>query len=203
MSKIFIGVAGNIGTGKSTFTKMLADKLGGSAHFESVTNNPYLSDFYDDMSRWSFNLQVFFLNSRFAAHREVLSKDGIMVQDRTIYEDANIFAPALHKNGQMSERDYENYKALYQSMISILQPPTLIIYLRKSIPQLKRNIEKRGRSYEQSISEEYLHLLNEHYEAWIREYPHNKLIIESDDLDFVARPEDFNYLFETVSRHLP
>jgi len=203
MSKIFIGVAGNIGTGKTTFTRMLAEGLGGEAHFESVADNPYLSDFYGDMPRWSFNLQIYFLNSRFAAHRDVFKNANVCVQDRTIYEDANIFAPALHRNGQMSARDYANYKALYESMIQILQPPSLIVYLRKSIPQLRKNIERRGREYERGIPDSYLELLNEHYEDWIERYPHKKLVIDSDSLDFVASKNDFNYLFETVSRHLP
>ena len=197
--KIFIAVAGNIGTGKTTLTQMLSRKFGWQAHFEAVRDNPYLADFYGDMERWAFNLQVYFLNHRFNAHQEITAGNQSAIQDRSIYEDANIFARNLYEAGTMSERDFQNYLALYNSMNKFLTPPDLVLYLRKSLPKLKERIAIRGREFEQRIPDEYLTSLNRYYDDWMLNYNQGKkLIIETDDLDFLNRPEDFDLIAKKI-----
>jgi deoxyadenosine/deoxycytidine kinase len=202
--KIFVAVAGNIGTGKTTLTKMLSQRFGWEAHFEVVAENPYLADFYRDMRRYSFPLQIFFLNSRFKAHQTVTERTNSAIQDRTIYEDAAIFARNLFEQGQMEERDYQNYLELYRVMSGFLNPPDLIIYLRKSLPKLKERIAQRGRDYEKNIPDEYLSSLNRYYDDWMDSYDvGKKLIVESDHLDFIDRPEDFDQLCQQIVDNLP
>lgn len=201
--KIFIAVAGNIGTGKTTLTSMLSKHFGWQAHYEAVADNPYLEDFYRDMDRWSFPLQIFFLNNRFSAHQKVTLGTDSAIQDRSIYEDANIFARNLHEQGKMENRDYRNYLELYQTMISYLNPPDLMIYLRKSLPRLKQQISKRARDYERNIPEEYLSNLNRYYDDWMESYSlGKKLIIESDELDFVENPHHFNGIAHSIMNAL-
>lgn len=202
--KIFVAVAGNIGTGKTTLTKMLSQRFGWEAHYEVVAENPYLADFYRDMRRYSFPLQIFFLNSRFKAHQMVTERTNSAIQDRTIYEDAAIFARNLFEQGQMEERDYQNYLELYRVMAGFLNPPDLIIYLRKSLPKLKERIAQRGRDYEKNIPDEYLSSLNRYYDDWMDSYDvGKKLIVESDHLDFIDRPEDFDQLCQQIVDNLP
>ena len=190
--KIFIAIAGNIGTGKTTLTRMLSDRFGWKAHFEAVSDNPYLADFYKDMARWSFPLQIYFLTHRFQAHQDVSLGQHSSIQDRSIYEDANIFARNLYEQGQMEERDYRNYLDLYNTMCQFLTPPDLIIYLRKSLPLLKKRIAMRGRAYEKDIPDRYLSNLNSYYDDWMESYDlGKKLIIESDGLDFIENQDDF------------
>lgn len=197
--KIFIAVAGNIGTGKTTLATMLSQRFGWAAHFESVADNPYLADFYRDMSRWSFPLQIFFLNNRFKAHQMITRGTKSAIQDRSIYEDANIFARNLFEQGQMEERDYRNYLDLYTVMCEYLTPPDLVIYLRKSLPMLKTQIEKRGRDYEKNIPDEYLTNLNRYYDDWMLNYDQGKkLIIDSDEMDFVKNPTDFDKILRSI-----
>jgi deoxyadenosine/deoxycytidine kinase len=197
--KIFIAVAGNIGTGKTTLTSMLSKRFGWQAHFEAVKDNPYLADFYGDMSRWSFPLQIFFLNNRFKAHKDVTVGTDSAIQDRSIYEDANIFARNLFEQGLMEERDYRNYLELYQVMAGFLNPPDLIIYLRKSLPKLKERIAMRGRDYEKNIPDEYLSNLNRYYDDWMSNYDlGKKLIIESDQLDFLNKSQDFDHIAHRI-----
>lgn len=182
---------------------MLSEHLNWAAHFESVTDNPYLSDFYDDMERWSFPLQIYFLNHRFKAHREILQSPTSAIQDRSIYEDAHIFARNLYEQGKMLKRDYLNYMDLYNSVCQLLQPPDLMVYLRKSIPRLKAQIALRGRNYEKNIPEDYLLNLNQYYEEWIVNYHSgNKLIIDSDSMDFLNRSSDFEIIVRLVLRSL-
>jgi deoxyadenosine/deoxycytidine kinase len=201
--RTFIAVAGNIGTGKSTLTRMLAEHFQWEAHFEAVADNPYLVDFYADMKRWSFPLQIYFLTNRVNAHLQITAGKNSAIQDRTIYEDANIFARNLAEQSLMEPRDYETYLAVYETVCRTLQPPDLMIYLKKSLPQLKAQIKKRGRDYEQDISDQYLGDLNRYYDDWIENrYPGKKVIIESDDLDFVARAEDFSLITEHVIANL-
>jgi len=197
--KIFIAIAGNIGTGKTTLTKMLSERFGWNAHFESVSDNPYLADFYKDMDRWSFPLQVFFLNHRFKAHQVIARGQASAIQDRSIYEDANIFARNLYEQGQMEKRDYFNYLDLYNEMTQFLTPPDLVIYLRKSLPKLKERIALRGRDFEQNIPDVYLSNLNRYYDDWLKDYSHGKkLIIESDHLDFLHKREDFDAIASQI-----
>jgi deoxyadenosine/deoxycytidine kinase len=197
--KIFIAIAGNIGTGKTTLTHMLSQKFGWEPHYEAVVDNPYLADFYKDMTRWSFPLQIYFLNNRFKAHQMVSQKSNSAIQDRTIYEDANIFARNLYEQGQMEERDYKNYLELYQVMCGFLTPPDLVIYLRKSLPKLKERIAMRGRDYEKNIPDEYLSNLNRYYDDWMMNYDlGKKLIIESDDLDFKNKSSDFEHIAHRI-----
>ena len=197
--KIFIAVAGNIGTGKTTLTQMLADRFKWDAHFESVSDNPYLSDFYTDMKRWSFPLQIYFMTHRVRAHKRITDGMASAIQDRTIYEDANIFARNLYEQKLMEERDYRNYLEVYHVVTSTLQAPMLMIYLKKSLPRLKEQIKKRGRDYEQDMPTDYLANLNRYYDEWIEKYDHGKkLVIESDDLDFVANHEDFDSICRRV-----
>ena len=197
-----IAVAGNIGSGKTTLTRMLAEHYGWTPKFESVDYNPYLADFYEDMERWSFNLQIYFLNKRFKDVVDISKSDKIIIQDRTIYEDAKIFAPNLHAMGLMSSRDFENYSDLFDLMMSLVKAPDLLIYLRSSIPHLVSQIQKRGREYEQGMSIEYLSGLNTRYEKWISEYEGRKLIIDADNLDFQERPEDFAFITDKIDAEL-
>jgi deoxyadenosine/deoxycytidine kinase len=197
--KIFIAIAGNIGTGKTTLTQMLSVRFGWMTHFEAVTDNPYLTDFYRDMSRWSFPLQIFFLTNRFQAHQKISGGTNSAVQDRSIYEDANIFARNLYEQGQMEERDYKNYLELYNTMCQFLSPPDLIIYLKKSLPKLKSRIAMRGRDFEKDIPDEYLSNLNRYYDDWMQNYDlGKKLVIPSDHLDFLGCPADFNFLTRQI-----
>lgn len=198
-NRLFVVVAGNIGSGKTTLTKKLSERLAWKPHYESVQDNPYLADFYEDMSRWSFPLQVYFLNHRFNTHKEIESMPASSVQDRSIYEDANIFARALYEQGKLDERDYFNYKNLYESMIKYLSPPTLMIFLRRSVPKLQERIKLRGRDYEQAIPEDYLTSLNHYYDDWYKNYNMGKsLIVDTDELDFLDNEEHFNRLVKRI-----
>jgi deoxyadenosine/deoxycytidine kinase len=198
-----IAVAGNIGAGKTTLTTQLSKHYGWQAHFETVDDNPYLNDFYSDMQRWSFNLQIFFLNSRFKQVVDIRKSGQTVIQDRTIYEDAEIFAPNLHDMGLMTTRDFQNYKALFDLMSTLISPPDLLIYLRASVPTLVNQIQKRGRDYEESIRLDYLRMLNERYELWISKYTASKLLIISvDDLDFSKNPEDLSKIIDKIDAQI-
>lgn len=198
----YIAIAGNIGAGKSSLTGLLAQHFGWQAFYESVDDNPYLADFYEDMLRWSFNLQIYFLSSRFRHQKDMLQKEISLIQDRTIYEDVEIFAKNLHQMSLMSDRDFNNYEALFHEMSYYLRPPDLLIYLRAQVPTLVRQIQQRGREYENSIRIDYLERLNNLYEDWIGRYPHEKLIIDTDDLDFVNDKEDLGSIFGLVEQRL-
>lgn len=198
-----IAIAGNIGAGKTTLTNLLAKNFNWEPQFEDVENNPYLNDFYEDMPRWSFNLQIYFLNSRFQQIIELQKNEKAIIQDRTIYEDAEIFAPNLHEMGLMSTRDFNNYKSLYSSIISQINPPDLLIYMKASIPTLVDNIQKRGREYEDSIRLDYLKKLNAFYDQWIANYDMgNLLVIDCDRLNFVDRKEDLAEIYNKVQAEL-
>jgi deoxyadenosine/deoxycytidine kinase len=198
----FLAIAGNIGAGKSSLTNLLSRHFKWEAHYESVDDNPYLQDFYEDMLRWSFNLQIYFLSSRFRKQKELLTDAQSFIQDRTIYEDVEIFARNLYDMGLMSHRDYENYRSLFKEMTDYLRPPDLLIYLRAKVPTLVNQIQQRGRDYENSIRIDYLEGLNKLYEGWIMNYPHQKLIIETDDLDFVNRKEDLGKVIGMIEERL-
>jgi deoxyadenosine/deoxycytidine kinase len=192
-----IAVAGNIGAGKTTLTQLLAK------HFEDVENNPYLYDFYQDMPRWAFNLQIYFLNSRFKQILDIQKGNKTIIQDRTIYEDAQIFAPNLHAMGLMSTRDFQNYTEIFNSITGLVSPPDLLIYLRASIPALVNQIQKRGREYEDNLRLDYLRRLNEYYEAWIAKYKHGKLlIIDIDHCNFAENAEDLGSVIQRVNTEL-
>ena len=197
-----IAIAGNIGSGKTTLTKMLAAHYGWTPKFESVDFNPYLADFYEDMERWSFNLQIYFLNKRFQDVVKISKHKEVIIQDRTIYEDARIFAPNLHAMGLMSTRDFENYSDLFDLMMSLVNPPDLMIYLRSSIPNLIAQIQKRGREYERSIRIDYITGLNQRYEDWIQNYKSRLLIIDVDNIKFENKPEDFQYITDKIDAEL-
>lgn len=198
-----IAIAGNIGVGKTTLTKLLAKHYKWKPHFESVDENPYLDDFYAEMERWSFNLQVYFLNSRFRQIVALRESGENIIQDRTIYEDAHIFAPNLHAMGLMTNRDFSNYSSLFELMENLVIPPDLLIYLRADISTLVRQIHKRGREYENSISIDYLSRLNERYEAWITTYIKGKvLIIDIDKLNFVENQEDLGYVIDRIDAQI-
>jgi len=198
-----IAIAGNIGAGKTTLTQLLAKHYKWEAQLEDIVDNPYLDDFYNQMERWSFNLQVYFLNSRFRQILQIRKSGKNIIQDRTIYEDANIFAPNLHAMGLMTNRDFENYSSLFDLMESTVQSPDLLIYLRSSIPNLVHHIHKRGRDYENSISIDYLSRLNERYEAWIHGYNKGKLlIIDVDNIDFVENNEDLKNIIEKIDSEI-
>jgi deoxyadenosine/deoxycytidine kinase len=198
-----IAVAGNIGAGKTTLTELLAKHYKWMPHYEDVDENPYLNDFYNDMQRWSFNLQIYFLNSRFKQIIDIRKSGKTIIQDRTIYEDAEIFAPNLHAMGLMSTRDFKNYKTLFDLMVSFIQPPDLLIYLRASIPTLVNQIQKRGREYENSIRLDYLKQLNERYEKWIVNYKLGKLLIVNvDNLDFTTNPEDLSSIIDKIDAQI-
>jgi deoxyadenosine/deoxycytidine kinase len=198
-----VAIAGNIGAGKTTLTRLLAKHYKWEPHYESVEENPYLDDFYGEMERWSFNLQVYFLNSRFRQILEIRESGKNIIQDRTIYEDARIFAPNLHAMGLMTNRDYVNYESLFELMERLVTPPDLLIYLRATIPTLVGQIHKRGREYENSISIDYLSRLNERYEAWITKYTKgNLLIIDVDKLNFVDNPEDLYSVINKIDAQI-
>jgi len=198
-----IAVSGNIGAGKTTLTEMLAKHYQWKAEVESVDNNPYLDDFYSDMAKWAFHLQIHFLNSRFAQINQLRTQNCTIIQDRTIYEDAYIFAKSLHKQGYFGDRDYQNYLSLFESMIQFVEPPDLLIYLKSDIGKLVKNIEKRGREFEAKIRIDYLKELNEHYENWIAGYDQGKLlIIDITDIDFVNRAEDFSMIIYKIDTEL-
>jgi deoxyadenosine/deoxycytidine kinase len=200
-TKVFVGVAGNIGSGKSSLTKLLSERFRWTPYFESVEDNPYLSDFYADMKRWSFQLQVYFLSNRFRSHKAITEGPDPVILDRVIYEDAEIFARNLHEIGKMEDRDYENYVSLYEVMTAYLRPPDLLIYLRANVETLLKQIGLRGRDFEQSISREYLEQLNRHYEAWVKRYRLGPLlVVESDTLDFVNRESDLRRIGEMVQK---
>jgi deoxyadenosine/deoxycytidine kinase len=198
-----VAIAGNIGAGKTTLTKLLAKHYKWEPHYESVEENPYLDDFYGEMERWSFNLQVYFLNSRFRQILEIRESGKNLIQDRTIYEDARIFAPNLHAMGLMTNRDFVNYESLFELMERLVSPPDLLIYLRATIPTLVGQIHRRGREYENSISIDYLSRLNERYEAWITKYTKgNLLIIDVDKLNFVDNPEDLYSVINKIDAQI-
>lgn len=198
-----VAIAGNIGAGKTTLTKLLAKHYKWEPQYEDVLENPYLEDFYNKMERWSFNLQIYFLNSRFRQILQIRESGKNIIQDRTIYEDAHIFAPNLHAMGLMPNRDFENYRSLFDLMESVVQGPDLLIYLRSSIPNLVSQIHKRGREYENSISIDYLSRLNERYEAWVHGYDKgNLLIIDVDDINFVDNPEDLGNIITKIDAEL-
>ncbi|CAI8201216.1 MAG: Deoxyadenosine/deoxycytidine kinase [Flavobacteriaceae bacterium] len=198
-----IAIAGNIGAGKTTLTNLLAKHFKWEPQFEEVITNPYLDDFYTQMERWSFNLQIYFLNTRFRQILSIRESGKSVIQDRTIYEDAFIFAPNLHEMGLMTGRDFENYQSLFELMESLVAPPDLMIYLRSSIPNLVKQIHKRGRSYENGISIDYLNRLNEKYEDWVKGYDKGKLIIiDVDNLDFVDNPEDLGSIVNKIDAEL-
>lgn len=201
--KLFVAVAGNIGSGKSSLTRLLSQEFGWKPYYESVEDNPYLHDFYGDMKRWSFNLQVYFLSNRFRSHKAISEGPASVVLDRVIYEDAEIFARNLYEIGNMESRDYQNYVALYNVMTEYLRPPDLLIYLRANVDTLVKQIASRGRDFEQSIRREYLEQLNVHYEAWTRRYKLGPLlIVESDSLDFVNRPDDLTKVVRMITKKL-
>jgi deoxyadenosine/deoxycytidine kinase len=198
-----IAIAGNIGAGKTTLTAMLSKHYGWIPNYETVDDNPYLNDFYNDMQRWSFNLQIYFLNSRFKQVVDIRKSGKTVIQDRTIYEDAEIFAPNLHDMGLMSTRDFENYRSLFNLMVHLIQPPDLLIYLRASVPTLVNQIQIRGRAYEESIRLDYLKMLNERYELWVSKYLDSKLLIVNvDDSDFQNNPEDLSKIIDRVDAHI-
>jgi deoxyadenosine/deoxycytidine kinase len=198
-----IAVSGNIGAGKTTLSEMLGKQFDWEVHYEDANSNPYLSDFYENMNRWSFNLQVYFLNSRYRQILDIQKGKKVIIQDRTIYEDANIFAPNLHEMGLMDERDFKNYKTLFDIMTSQIKPPDLLIYLKASIPTLVGHIQKRGRDYEGSISLDYLKRLNTKYNEWIDSYKIGKLlIIDGDKTDFLNNKEDFGDIVQQINAEL-
>ena len=198
-----IAIAGNIGSGKTTLTRMLASHFHWTPKYESVDYNPYLADFYNDMERWSFNIQIYFLNKRFLDVVEISKHEEIIIQDRSIYEDACIFAPNLHNMGLMSTRDFDNYRSLFSLMASLVKAPDLLIYLRSSIPHLVGNIQKRGREYESSIRLDYLTGLNKRYEDWIDKYNKGKyIIVDLNKLDFVERDEDLGLVYNMIDAEI-
>tara|TARA_B100000900_G_scaffold415402_1_gene445164 strand:+ start:1608 stop:2222 length:615 start_codon:yes stop_codon:yes gene_type:complete len=198
-----VALAGNIGSGKTTLTGLLSKHYKWDAHYEDVDDNPYLNDFYKDMQRWSFNLQVYFLKSRFGQVKEIHASEKNVIQDRTIYEDAFIFAPNLHAMGLMSTRDFKNYLSLFQLMETFIPAPNLLIYLRSSVANLVGHIQKRGRDYENSIRIDYLTRLNERYEAWISQYDRGKmLVIDVDDMDFENNKEDLGVIISRIDAEL-
>ncbi|MDB5125366.1 MAG: deoxynucleoside kinase [Mucilaginibacter sp.] len=198
-----IAIVGNIGAGKTTLTELLAKNYGWDPLFEAVDNNPYLEDFYSDMKRWSFNLQIYFLNSRYRQIVEIQKKGQNIIQDRTIYEDAYIFAENLHDMGLMTTRDYENYQSMFDNVIEFIKPPDLLVYLKASVPTLVNNIQRRGREYESGIRLDYLSKLNEKYDKWIKGYKLGKLLVlDKDNLDFANKTEDMATIVQLVERDI-
>lgn len=198
-----IAIAGNIGAGKTTLTRLLSKHYGWIPNYETVDDNPYLNDFYNDMQRWSFNLQIFFLNSRFNQVVDIRKSGKTVIQDRTIYEDAEIFAPNLHDMNLMSTRDFENYHSLFKLMVNLIQPPDLLIYLRASVATLVNQIQERGREYEESIRLDYLKTLNERYELWISKYTASKLlIVDVDNLNFHNNAEDLSKIIDKIDAQI-
>ncbi len=203
MKKWFVAIAGNIGVGKSSLTGMLSERLGWEPFYEAVSDNPYLADFYQDMSRWSFHSQVFFLSRRLRHHHQLLQRPNSVVQDRTVYEDAEVFARNLYRQGLMSERDYRSYRELYEVMSVLLPPPDLVIYLRASVPTLMARIAQRGRPFERSITPEYLEQLNQLYEDWIARFNLCPILaVPADRLDFVANSHHLDLIVERVLEKL-
>lgn len=199
--KLYIAIAGNIGVGKTTLTRMLSERLGWKSFYERVLDNPYLSDFYGDMLRWSFHLQIFFLSNRFTDQQKITEWPDSCIQDRSIYEDVEIFAHTIHKGGNMSDRDYQNYQDLFATMVSYLRKPDLIIYLRSSVDNLLKHIQKRGRDYEKTIDPNYLAELNEAYESWIERAKDKEFKVITFDMnqrDFEHNPEDFDLLYRSI-----
>ena len=197
-----IAIAGNIGSGKTTLTKMLAHRYGWTPRFEPVDNNPYLDDFYADMPRWAFNLQIYFLNKRFQEVVEISKSTDTIIQDRTIFEDARIFAPNLHAMGMMSDRDFANYTDLFDLMISLVNLPDLMIYIRSTVPNLISQIQKRGRDFERSIRIDYLAGLNDRYEEWIKDYKGNLIIVDGDKVKFENNAHDFQSITDMIDSRL-
>ncbi|WP_274288504.1 deoxynucleoside kinase [Prevotella corporis] len=197
-----IAIAGNIGAGKTTLTTMLAKRYGWKAHFEPVDNNPYLADYYEDMNRWAFNLQIYFLNKRFRDVVEISRSADTVIQDRTIFEDARIFAPNLHDMGLMSDRDFDNYTHLFDLMLSLVKLPDLLIYIRCSVPHLIDHIQMRGREYEQTMRIDYLRGLNERYEEWIKSYDGHLMIVDGDNIDFANNSQDFQKVTDMIDDRL-
>jgi len=198
-----IAIVGNIGAGKTTLTELLAKNYGWEPLYEAVDNNPYLEDFYSDMKRWSFNLQIYFLNNRFQQIIEIQKSNRNIIQDRTIYEDAFIFAENLHDMGLMTSRDYENYRAIFDNITSFIKPPDLLVYLKASVPTLVNNIQRRGREYESGIRLDYLSKLNDKYQKWINGYKLGKLLIlDKDNLDFTTNPEDLGSIIQLIEREI-
>lgn len=201
--KYFVSIAGNIGSGKSSLTKLIAERFGWIPYYESVQDNPYLTDFYGDMHRWSFNLQIYFLSHRFRTHREILNRPESVVQDRSIYEDVEIFAKNLYELGRLNERDYMNYHNLFGEMVSYLKPPDLLVYLKANNNTLLKQIKKRGRDFEQNIEPMYISKLNETYTDWIKNYKSGEsMVIETDNLDFVSSQDDLNYVIDKIEKRL-
>ena len=201
-SEMHIGIAGNIGSGKTTLTRMLSEHYGWTPKYEAVTYNPYLEDYYKDIKRWSFNLEVYFLQQRFKDVLEIASSDDVIIQNRTIFEGVYIFVANNKAMGNLSDRDYETYMDLFKLMMSLVKAPDLLIYLRSSVPHLVSQIQKRGREYEKSIELDYLEGLNNRYEQWISEYPGRVLTIDADGLDFQNRPEDFALITDKIDAEL-
>jgi deoxyadenosine/deoxycytidine kinase len=198
-----IAIVGNIGAGKTTLAQKLSQHFNWELYLEAVDNNPYLKDFYEDMPRWAFHLQIYFLNSRFQQVKQINQSTRPIIQDRTIYEDAYIFARNLHQSGLMSQRDYDNYYGIFQSIISMVQPPDLMIYLKADLPKLIEQIEKRGRDYESTMRLDYLRHLNEHYDSWMKTYNLGKLlVIDVNKLDFVSNPEDLGFIINKIQVEL-
>lgn len=203
-SPLFVAVAGNIGAGKSSLTRLLGDRFKWKPYYESVDDNPYLSDFYADMHRWSFHLQIYFLANRFKCHKLIVESSESVIQDRSIYEDAEIFAKNLYDIGRMEQRDYDNYVSLFHVMMEYLKPPDLMIYLKASVDTLVKQIARRGRSFEQGIQRDYLDQLNQLYTSWIDNYKLGPLlVIPSDNLDFVNKKEDLDHVISLVKGVLP
>ena len=199
----YVAIAGNIGAGKTSLCTMLSRHFGWNVHYEDADSNPYLIDFYNDMRRWAFNLQIYFLNSRFRQIKNILDGSETVVQDRTIYEDAHIFAPNLHEMDLIEKRDFVAYLDLFENMSSMIQPPDLLIYLKAGIPTLVKHIHERGRDYEGNMSLDYLKKLNKRYDDWIEGYDKgNLLIINADEIDFIKNPEDFGMVLEKVNAQL-
>jgi deoxyadenosine/deoxycytidine kinase len=198
VEKMHLAIAGNIGSGKTTLTTLLSKHYKFEPHYEDVEDNPYISDFYEDMQRWSFNLQIYFLNARYNTLLQLQKNKKNIIQDRTIYEDAHIFAPNLHSMGLMSTRDFETYQKIFESISQTVKPPDLLVYLRASIPHLVNNIQKRGRDYEDSIRLDYLRRLNERYEGWISSYKPKHLIIEVDNLNFAENTEHLGAIISKI-----
>lgn len=197
-----IGIAGNIGSGKTTLTRKLAEHYGWTPKYEAVTYNPYLEDYYKDIPRWSYNLETYFLAQRFKDLLEISRSEDVIIQDRTLFEGVHIFVANNYAMGNLSERDYATYMQLFESMVTMAGTPDLLIYLRSSVPHLVSQIQKRGRDYEQSISLEYLSGLNDRYEKWIGGYPGRLLVIDADNLDFENRPEDFAVITDKIDAEL-
>lgn len=198
-----IAIAGNIGAGKTTLTELLSKHYRWIPNFEDVDHNPYLMDFYEDMPRWSFNLQIYFLNSRLRQLVEIQQGSETVIQDRTIYEDANIFAPNLHEMGLMSKRDYDNYFEFFQTLKTLVRPPDLMIYLQASVPTLVGQIQKRGREYEENIRLDYLKRLNDYYQKWVGDYKEGRLLIlDVDKLKFAEREEDLGEVIRRIDAEL-